>query len=330
MALSSAVLKYTLCKTPESVCTRDAVTSVDPNCRGIIPSDLSSTDPALWDHVSRLLDDPADGSESSGVDTPAGPGGVSLSDVVPEMGGSFDSFALPLTPETRRRSLSLSDDEIEGLDMRFVDGQQVRGAYTEVELMPQGAKTKVTPENKKQYVELLAKRRLVDSCASQLKAFRDGFRVFCPGYLCEQMAKVIEADDLHALLFGEPQIDIADWRDNTTYWGGLKESSRIVAWFWEAMGRMKQQDLRNLLAFVHGSQQVPLGGFSKLRGFNGGTKKFNIRCQLDASADHLPTAQTCFNTLIVPAYQSCAELEKKLRQALSLNQGFDEGLFEEY
>merc|ERR1711871_850833 len=230
---------------------------------------------------------------------------------------------------TRSRSLSLSDEELEELDMRFVDGSTARGMYTESELVPQGNEIKVTPANKAQYLKLLIKHRLVESVRKQLHAFCDGFRLQVPHFLCQQMRKILTHDDLYHLINGETSINVADWESNTTYWGGLTSSSPEVHWFWQIVGHMQQSELRGLLVFVHGSPQVPVGGFQHLRGFNGGTKKFNIRSQLESDGTFLPTAQTCFNTLILPQYTSQEQMKDKLNQALHLHEGFDEAVFED-
>ena len=124
----------------------------------------------------------------------------------------------------------------------------------------------------------------------------------------------------------------SDWQAHTEYSGGYTAESEPVRWFWATVRAYSQEDLRKTLAFVTGSESVGPGGFAELPGYQGGQRRFGIRpasapAAAGAAVDNeLPRAQTCFNTLMLPAYSSEAGLAAKLRQAIEEGAaGFDEG-----
>ena len=74
-------------------------------------------------------------------------------------------------------------------------------------------------------------------------------------------------------------------------------------------------DLEHVLVFVTGSPAVGPAGFAALRGYNGAFHKFTIR-RAASGDESLPTAQTCFNTLILPPYSSKQVLDARIRLAI--------------
>jgi hypothetical protein len=87
-----------------------------------------------------------------------------------------------------------------------------------------------------------------------------------------------------------------------------------------------QRVLVQALEFATGSAAVGPGGFAALQGYNGALHPFTIKCDVSASVEGLPKAQTCFNTLLLPPYTSREVLEAKLRLAVSgAAAAFDEG-----
>ena len=115
---------------------------------------------------------------------------------------------------------------------------------------------------------------------------------------------------------------MADWREHTEY-SGFEATDDVVAWFWALVDEMPAAERAKLLAFCTGSARVPGTGFANLMGFNGARKRFKIE-RLDSSAERLPVAATCFNTLKLVAYPSKHVLEEKLQLAMRESAGFDE------
>jgi ubiquitin-protein ligase E3 A len=72
---------------------------------------------------------------------------------------------------------------------------------------------------------------------------------------------------------------------------------------------------RQFLQFVTGSERVPVGGLTSLQppflvAKNGG------------QSERLPTSHTCFNTLLLPEYESKGWLQDRLSLALQNSTGF--------
>ena len=74
-------------------------------------------------------------------------------------------------------------------------------------------------------------------------------------------------------------------------WRGVQ----VIVWFWEAVHGFTEAQKKRLLAFVTGSDRVPIRGLASLQ------PPFVISRNGPAS-DRLPTAHTCFNHLLLPAY----------------------------
>ena len=76
-------------------------------------------------------------------------------------------------------------------------------------------------------------------------------------------------------------------------------SLQVVKWFWEVLHGLPQEQQKQLLFFVTGSDRVPIKGLASL------SPPFTIS-RAGPHSDRLPTAHTCFNHLLLPDYQVCA------------------------
>jgi len=76
---------------------------------------------------------------------------------------------------------------------------------------------------------------------------------------------------------------------------------------------MTQDQKKKLLFFVTGSDRAPIKGLSDLH--------FVIRQGRESQAA-LPTAHTCFNTLVLPMYTTVEVLRSKLMLAIANAEGF--------
>jgi hypothetical protein len=127
------------------------------------------------------------------------------------------------------------------------------------------------------------------------------------------------------MLAGEPHIDLADWRRHCITAGGLSRRSRRFRWFWRVVRSYSQQERQQLLQFVTGSRQPPVGGFAQLQGFNGGVHKFTLCAASHEPKDSLPRVHACICTLDLPEYSSCGAMRRALHIALSMGAvGFDD------
>ncbi|XP_065881477.1 E3 ubiquitin-protein ligase UPL2-like [Euphorbia lathyris] len=220
----------------------------------------------------------------------------------------------------------LENDISEILDLTFsIDADEEklilyeRTEVTDHELIPGGRNIKVTEENKHQYVDLVAEHRLTTAIRPQINAFMEGFNEL----IGRELISIFNDKELELLISGLPDIDLDDMRANTEY-SGYSGASPVIQWFWEVVQGFSKEDKARLLQFVTGTSKVPLEGFSALQGISG-SQKFQIH-KAYGSADHLPSAHTCFNQLDLPEYPSKQHLEERLLLAIhEANEGFGFG-----
>ncbi|WJX34965.1 HECT-type E3 ubiquitin transferase [Trifolium repens] len=220
----------------------------------------------------------------------------------------------------------LENDISDVLDLTFsIDADEEklilyeRTEVTDYELIPGGRNTKVTEENKHQYVDLVAEHRLTTAIRPQINAFLEGFGEIIP----KELISIFNDKELELLISGLPDIDLDDLRANTEY-SGYSAASPVIQWFWEVVQGFSKEDKARLLQFVTGTSKVPLEGFSALQGISG-SQKFQIH-KAYGSSDHLPSAHTCFNQLDLPEYPSKQHLEERLLLAIhEANEGFGFG-----
>jgi len=74
---------------------------------------------------------------------------------------------------------------------------------TDYELIPGGRNTKVTEENKHQYVDLVAEHRLTTAIRPQINAFLEGFGEIIP----KELISIFNDKELELLISGLPDID---------------------------------------------------------------------------------------------------------------------------
>ncbi|TQD93583.1 hypothetical protein C1H46_020791 [Malus baccata] len=220
----------------------------------------------------------------------------------------------------------LENDISDVLDLTFsIDADEEklilyeRTEVTDYELIPGGRNIKVTEENKHQYVDLVAEHRLTTAIRPQINAFMKGFTEL----VAKELISIFNDKELELLISGLPDIDLDDMRANTEY-SGYSPASPVIQWFWEVAQGFSKEDKARLLQFVTGTSKVPLEGFSALQGISG-SQKFQIH-KAYGSADHLPSAHTCFNQLDLPEYPSKQHLEERLLLAIhEANEGFGFG-----
>jgi ubiquitin-protein ligase E3 C len=188
----------------------------------------------------------------------------------------------------------------------------------ERELIPNGAETPVTNENRLIYLNRMSWYRLQGQSAPQTNAFLKGLSsIVQPSWL-----SMFNQTELQTLIGGaQASIDVNDLRRNTQYGGvyvigddGLEHPS--VRHFWKVMESLPDADRRKVLKFVTSTPRGPLLGFSNLN------PRFSIR---DSSSDEgrIPTASTCVNLLKLPMYKSEKTLRDKLLYAVNSGAGFD-------
>ncbi|XP_055683198.1 apoptosis-resistant E3 ubiquitin protein ligase 1 isoform X1 [Lutzomyia longipalpis] len=174
-----------------------------------------------------------------------------------------------------------------------------------VELIPNGAKVRVTNATKCQYLDALAQQRLCNNVREEVDSFLKGLN----GIIPDNLLSIFDENELELLLCGTGEYSIADFRAHHIVNGNSAEFRRVLGWFWAAISNWNQTEMARLLQFTTGCSQLPPGGFQEL----------NPRFQITAAPTfgNLPTAHTCFNQLCLPDYESYEHFERALLIAIS-------------
>jgi ubiquitin-protein ligase E3 A len=176
-----------------------------------------------------------------------------------------------------------------------------------------GSEIPVTRSNVKEYVHLYCKYVLQDSIASMARAFLKGFGMVV---LTRSPAlRLFRAEELELLVVGSQELDFDALEKNTTYEGGYSESSTTVRMFWDVAKALSPAEKGLLLMFATGSSKAPVGGL--------GAAKFRFKIQRSGpDSPQLPTAHTCFNTLLIPDYKDKDKMRARLLLAIQNSEGF--------
>ncbi|TPX10258.1 uncharacterized protein E0L32_001455 [Thyridium curvatum] len=169
----------------------------------------------------------------------------------------------------------------------------------------------VTHENRNAYVTDYIRYLTDVSVRPQYEAFARGFHT-C---LHPKSLTLLTSSLLQSVVEGVQDIDIAELRRHARY-VGWDASHRAVRDFWSIVKRYDDRMKRRLLEFVTASDRVPVGGMKNLQ--------FVVQ-RNGAEEDeggHLPTAYTCYGTLLLPEYKSKDILRERLAMALENAQGF--------
>ncbi|XP_004974835.3 E3 ubiquitin-protein ligase UPL5-like [Setaria italica] len=203
---------------------------------------------------------------------------------------------------------TLVDSDVLGL--RFIREVDVLGLRTVTELFPGGKDTSVNSENLYEYINLLIQDSFVNCTRRQLGHFAEGFSSML-GETISQTAffESLNVEDFDEMLGGsKDSIDVKQWRAHTHH-RGYKENDGQVNWFWKVVESMTVEQQRRLLFFWTSVKHLPSDGFLGLD-----CRLFIFRAS--SSRDHLPTSQTCFYHLNLPAYTSLSMMQSRLQMVV--------------
>eukprot|EP00116_Pleurobrachia_bachei_P001628 sb/3461890/ len=226
------------------------------------------------------------------------------------------NYLRSLDPTLYRTLLSLRSytaQEIADLELGFVVDENTLGKTANIELKPGGSGIKVTKDNVIEYIHLVADHRLNRQTRSHCRAFTEGLY----SVLSVEWLGMFSFAELHLLICGsESDIDLADLRANTVYYGIYKEDHQCVEIFWQVLGDLSPKQRRLFLAFVTSSDRTPLLGFGSLNPL------FAVH-SAGEEEDRLPTASTCMNLLKLPEYRSYEVMKSKLVYVIESGAGFE-------
>ena len=177
------------------------------------------------------------------------------------------------------------------------------------ELVEGGREVEVTAENRLEYVRLYVEWVLEGSIKKSFVEFKSGFDRVMGG----SSISLLKPEELMLIVCGTPHLNLREWESVARYEGGYDKNARVVMWFWALVHEMDLNSQRQLLMFVTGSAKAPIGGLGRLS---------LLIQRAGPDSDYLPTAHTCFNTLLVPEYGSKEKLKERLMKAISECRGF--------
>ncbi|KAK6640290.1 hypothetical protein RUM44_011976 [Polyplax serrata] len=200
----------------------------------------------------------------------------------------------------------IEDHDVDEMDLYFVEEEYcVSGQLTRtIELIPNGAKIRVSNDTKQHYLDCLAQYKLASTVKAEVDHFLKGLNELIP----DSLLSIFDENELELLLCGTGEYDIADFRSNHIVNGNSPEFRRVLEWFWAAVSNFTVEEMARLLQFTTGCSQLPPGGFQEL------TPKFTLTAA--PTFGNLPTAHTCFNQLCLPSYDSYEHFERALLLAI--------------
>jgi hypothetical protein len=283
-------------------------------------------------HASHAADSDVD-AEGSGAAAAASASSSSSS--VPPLTYSLDDLS-ETHPEIAkglhlmlRHPASSSPGEFEAtFGLEWTVEQSVFGALVSRELEPGSAGRPVTLENREAYVKAYVHFMLHDSIALQFGALARGFYKVCARAPFRLLA---HPADLELLVCGNqtPDFDQLELAASYDGWhqhpmapasflparsdgtvrpsGPLVPQAPVISHFWSWFHGLSIQLKRRLLAFVSGSDRIPIKGLrhATFTIVNGGQDQRN-----------LPSSHTCFGQLVLPNYSSVEILHEKMMMAL--------------
>ncbi|RFU81091.1 hect domain-containing [Trichoderma arundinaceum] len=169
----------------------------------------------------------------------------------------------------------------------------------------------VTNDNRDQYVSDYIRYLTDVSVRPQYEAFERGFK----SCLSDRSLSLLSPQILQSIVEGVQEIDISELRRYTRY-VGWDASHHTIRDFWSIVKRYDDRMKRKLLEFVTASDRVPVGGMRNLQ--------FVVQRngEGEGSGSRLPTAYTCYGTLLLPEYRDKELLRQRLAMALENAQGF--------
>ncbi|XP_078383332.1 putative E3 ubiquitin-protein ligase HERC4 isoform X2 [Oculina patagonica] len=203
------------------------------------------------------------------------------------------------------------DDFTQTFGLNFQIVREKYGVLEYIDLIPDGANTAVTLENRQQYVDVYMDYYLNKSVEKQFDAFSIGFHRVCGGKVLE----FFHPEELMQMVVGCQDYDFRELEQVAEYKGDYYKYHPVIKNFWEVFFDFPIDMKKKFLVFLTGSDRVPILGM----------KSMKVIIQPVAGGehgDHLPVAHTCFNLLDLPRYPTKEMMRTKLSQAVEYSKGF--------
>lgn len=235
------------------------------------------------------------------------------------IGLSDYSEIFPVAAKNLLKLRDCSAEELALLDLTFeVSFKDFYGNCQERELIPDGAITPVTIENREIYIDKYAHFFISDGIQEQVLSFERGFSSIVDG----NAFSLFLPEEIQLLLCGSEQgrIDVEVLKSVTQYtgWNSKEDAlrSQVVNWFWNHLAALSGAEQKRVLLFITGSDRIPATGIENL------ALRLN-RLNNGRDSNKLPVAHTCFNELAIYEYSSKEKFTKKFTQAVTMLGGFE-------
>ena len=165
-------------------------------------------------------------------------------------------------------------------------------------LIENGEDRVVTESNKREYLRLTAKQKLIGERAKQFEMLKRGFNVF----RFENHLKRFNAADLLMLVSGPSEITAEMVIQNIDFSHGNWRNSKTLEHIQQYIFSLDRSKIKRFLQFATGSPNLPLGGLGQdCEGDQPSMGKITFT-RLPKST-RLPEAHTCFNCIDLSDYQ---------------------------
>ncbi|KAL8431957.1 hypothetical protein Efla_002794 [Eimeria flavescens] len=223
-----------------------------------------------------------------------------LSDVFPD---ELNSFAKLLEIDDENTFNAAFEGMTFAVDVEIPGNKRMQ-----IPLKPGGEDIPLTMKTRAEFVELYTHYLLVDSVEEQFRWFEKGFKLAASPLLSSLTGR-----ELQLLLCGTPELNFEELRDSCRY-EGYEADSPYIKSLWEILISFDIYQKQNFLKFVSGSDRSPAFGL----------KELHLVVQKNGAepTDRLPTAYTCFCTLLLPEYGTKEKLERLLTIAIEQSEGF--------
>lgn len=157
---------------------------------------------------------------------------------------------------------------------------------------------------------------LVEAIASQVNAFRKGFKELLPLETCQMWSE----QELASIIVGASWTDESHWNLNhlaahIKAQHGYTAESRCFRDLLTFLSELAPENRRNFLTFTTGAPTLPIGGFGGLKPPLTVVKKESPPAPLTPD-NFMPSVMTCANYLKLPEYTSAEIMKQKLTMAM--------------
>ncbi|ORD95186.1 hypothetical protein ECANGB1_2767 [Enterospora canceri] len=222
----------------------------------------------------------------------------------------FDDLSLiePEIHNTLCNMEKMTSEEFESLGMNFVVDCEMEGETVRKHLVKNAENTRLSKTNFLLFRDLYSKYYIDEMVSNEFTEVLDGFYSVIIGHSIDGFNYV----ELEKIVVGCGRIDYDQIKKHCIY-QGYTEDALVVRHFWTIIGSFSKEMKRKLLKFITGNDRLPIGRAEAL--------KFTIM-KNGCDTDRLPSAQTCFNTILLPEYATYDKLHDKLVRAVEMTAGF--------